>query len=152
MIGIATELATAVMGTLGFSMIFNVKRERLFAISIGGGLSWAVYLLIFYNTEEIFVSYFIASLTVAVYSEVIARIAKAPANIFLISSIIPLLPGGSLYYTMSALVSRDTAEFYAKGTETALSALGIATGAAIGFLGFTYLFWGYLAIMKRLKA
>ena len=60
-----------------------------------------------------------------------ARVMKAPATIFLIVGIIPLVPGGGLYYTMEALLSGDTALFAQTGLETAACAGAIAVGVSM---------------------
>lgn len=52
---------------------------------------------------------------VCLWSEGMARVRKAPANIFMIPGIIPLLPGGALYYTMSALIGGDMDTVMLKG-------------------------------------
>lgn len=35
------ELAAAFTGSMGFAMIFHVRREKLFLASLGGMLAWA---------------------------------------------------------------------------------------------------------------
>ena len=80
----------------------------------------------------------IASMIVAAWSEILARIMKAPTNIFLITGIIPLLPGGALYYTMNALLEENRGEFLRNGTSTITSTLGIATGIVIASVFVVY--------------
>ena len=64
---------------------------------------------------------------------------KAPATVFLIPSIIPLVPGGRLYYTMRAIVDgdADSAKIYAM--ETIVIALGIAVGIVVISLVFYHI-------------
>ena len=38
-------ILTAFLGTLGFSVVFRSKKQHIIAISLGGALSWAAYLL-----------------------------------------------------------------------------------------------------------
>ena len=49
---------------------------------------------------------FIAIL-ITIYSEIWARILKTPATTVLMPTVIPLIPGGSLYYAMDAALRRD---------------------------------------------
>lgn len=44
---------------------------------------------------------FFAAIAVTIYAEIFARIKKTPTSTFLIVPMIPLIPGGVLYYTMS---------------------------------------------------
>ena len=117
------QIITAAIGTLGFSIYFRVSEKNLFASTLGGIL---------------FLSNFIAALFVYLYSEFFARRLKAPANIFLIPGIIPLLPGNALYYMMSGLVQGDGAMFAQYGKNTAIITVGIAAGIAVGAVCMMY--------------
>ena len=46
---------------------------------------------------------FIATVVVSIYSEILARKCKAPTTCFQIVSILPLVPGGGIYYTMESV-------------------------------------------------
>ena len=74
---------------------------------------------------------FAATVTVALLSEIFARMLKAPATVFLIIGIVPLVPGGGLYYTMDALIDGDMALFAQKGIRAAGIAGAIAAGSSL---------------------
>lgn len=133
------QVIMAGVGTLGFSIYFRVREKNVAASTAAGIIGWAIYLLIFHFTEQLFFSNFIAAFLVYLYAEIMARILKAPSNIFLIPGIIPLLPGGTLYYTMQAIVEgdNDTAAF--QGTQTAIITVGIAAGIVVGTVLFYYI-------------
>lgn len=126
------QLFAALSGSIGFAMLFNIKRDKLFVAGLGGFLSWGVYLLagIWLNSDPI--RFFIASITLTFYSEVFAKIKKTPATIFLVTAAIPLIPGGSLYHTMSYAVAGNWEKFATQGTETILLAVAIAIGMLCG--------------------
>jgi len=65
-----------------------------------------------------------------VYAEIMARMNRAPATIFLTAAAVPLIPGGSLYYTMAGLVNGDQALF----AESGASAVTIALAISLGFV------------------
>ena len=75
--------------------------------------------------------YLLATIAVAVLSEIFARLYKTPATVFLIIGIIPLVPGGGIYYTMEALINGDLPLFVRYGMETAASAGAIAVGCSL---------------------
>ena len=77
-----------------------------------------------------FVPYLIASIFVGIYAEIMARVNKAPATIFLTAAAVPLIPGGSLYYTMLGIVEKDSAAF----SENGIAALTIALAISLGFV------------------
>ena len=72
------QLAMAFMGSLGFSMIFRLRRSLWMAGSLGGALCWGCYLLMFDVTQHIFASGLVASAFAAVYAEIFARKKMAP--------------------------------------------------------------------------
>ncbi|MDY3015159.1 MAG: threonine/serine exporter family protein [Evtepia sp.] len=125
------QILCAGLGALGFGLVFHVQKKHLFLATLGGTLSWLWYLLVFYATQSVLLGALVASLGICLWSETMARVRKAPANVFLIPGIVPLLPGGALYYTMSGIVNGDMAQVILKGKETALMAVGIVGGIVI---------------------
>ncbi|MGL6107009.1 threonine/serine exporter family protein [Romboutsia sp.] len=134
------QIIMVVIGSIGIAIYFNIEKSKITSIAIGGLISWIIYLVCFEATNNIFTSSLIAAIIVSIYSEIMARMLKSPANIFLIPSIIPLLPGGSFYYTMSAAINMDLPLFKLKGFETFLSVLGITMGTVVGFFIFVQIF------------
>ena len=77
------ELATAFLGSLGFAMLFHVRREKLLLARLGGLLAWGVYLLAgIWWTEDV-VRYFASAVTLTIYGETMARVVKCPATLFI---------------------------------------------------------------------
>lgn len=125
------EVITCVSGTLGFCVILNVSKRKLFYSVFGGFISSVLLVLLTNLGAGTFEAVFISMLVISVYSEALSRITKTPANIILLPASIPLLPGGSLYYMMSFLVHFDRENFVFYAKETALTGLGIALGAVV---------------------
>ena len=73
----------------------------------------------------------LATIVTATLAEIFARVLKTPATVLLIIGIIPLVPGGGIYYTMEALVNGDMAMFARFGLETVASAGAIAVGSSL---------------------
>lgn len=115
-------------GSLGFSVLFNVRGLKLILASLGGAFSWTLYLLV----ETLFPSemfrYFLSAAFVAFYAEILARILKTPATTFLVPSIIPHVPGGSLYHTMRYALNREWGACLSQAVYTLSLALGLALG------------------------
>lgn len=122
------QLTTAFVGSLGFALLFHVKRERLLPASLGGLLAWGVYLLMGLATNQDVVRYFVASVALTVYAETMARVVKCPATLFLVTASIPLVPGGSLYKTMQFFMRNDLDAFSRQALTTVLLAVAIAVG------------------------
>lgn len=125
------QVICAVIGSLGFSFIFHLKKDKLLVASVGGGLTWLFYLLVVHRVNGEFAAYFLATVFATFYAELMARVKKAPATIFVITALIPLIPGGSLYYTMEYLMQKDMGMMRSKAAETVMLALAIAMGITI---------------------
>lgn len=131
-------LAQTVIGiacTLVYSILMRVKLRHLPAIAVGAALTYLVYRVFDFFGFNAFVANMMGAAIAALYSEITARILKAPVAIYSTPSIILLVPGGSLYYTMSALMQGDRVAALAHGTETIKVAFGIAVGLLAVSLG-----------------
>ena len=128
MIPILIQLGTAFLGSLGFALLFGLRRHYLLPAALGGMLSWGIYLLV----RSLLVSPFLACLAASafsvVYAELLARWMRSPATLFMIPAVIPLVPGSSLYYAMSCVVQRDLENAREYGAQTLEFALAIAAG------------------------
>lgn len=99
-----------VIGAIGFSMLFNVRGRKLAAAAGGAAVAWMVYLGVQSAQGDKVVSLLCATVTVGVLSEILARLIKAPVTILLVPMLIPLFPGGDLFYATSNLVQNHREE------------------------------------------
>lgn len=120
-----------VLGTAGFCIILNVSKSKLAVAVLGGAICAFTAAFLENAGAGVFKSTLLAMITLCAFSEIAARVVKAPASIIMIPGSIPLLPGGSLYYMMSYLVHFNAEMFYIYASETVLTGLGIALGAVI---------------------
>ena len=125
------QLLAAFAGSLGFSLLFGLRRRYLFVSSLGGLLAWAVYLVMQRLLGLPFFSNLIAAAFSVLWAEALAHLLKSPATLFLTPAILPLVPGGELYYTMSSAVRGHTALAKLHGTATLRAALAIGAGISL---------------------
>lgn len=125
---IIKTLIAGTLGTLGFSLLFKIDIKRLLPATLCGLLSCGIYLYLDIEGASLFLSNFTAMAVAALVSEILARILRAPAAVFSLSSTIPLIPGGKLYYTMSGFIFGNYSEALKYGKETLAIGLGIAGG------------------------
>lgn len=128
---IIIQLVMASFGALGYGMLFGLKLKYLLQVAIGGLCSWGIYLVSMQAFNNIFFATLIAGAFAALYSEIFARIMKAPSTLFFLTSIMPLIPGRALYYTCSNAVMRNWAESRYYANITLQYAFAIAAGACI---------------------
>ncbi len=136
---ILLDIITCVIGTFGFSVLLKVSKEKLIYTVIGGTISAVISVLMLHNGYSIFNATLYSMIAITAYSEILARIIKTPASVILMPSTVPLLPGGSLYYTMSCLIVKDYKNFIHYGKETLLTGAGIAFGAIIVSIFITFI-------------
>ena len=122
------QVIAAGLGAGGYSILFNIRRDKLVFATTGGSFAWIIYILASQFTPNAFVTNMLAASFATLYSEILARIKKAPTTVFLIPSIMPMIPGGGLFYTMSAVISNDTVLFEKYFVTTIETALGISIG------------------------
>ena len=132
MMNVIIQLITGMLGSLGFALLFGLKRKYLLSAALGGFFGWGLYLLgeKLFN-GDIFLACLLASAFCALYSEIVARVQKAPTTLFFITSVVPLIPGSTLYYTFSYVVAGDGIKAIYYGTRTLQYALAIAAGSCI---------------------
>ena len=132
---IAIRVLAAALGTLGFGVLFNIRGKKLLVGALGGMFAWLLFELLGGVVQNEPIRYFIVSAAASVYAEIFARLMKTPRTTFWIVNLIPLIPGGSLYYTMSSAVGSDFELFMQRGMYTlelaAALSLGIVTVAAL---------------------
>ena len=120
----------AALGSLGFGFIFHIRGNKLWFAALTGGIGGLVYELVLGSHSNV-VALFFASVVISIFSEIFARVFKCPVTTFLISSLIPLVPGGGMYYTMLEIVQNDINGAILKGIDTISQACSIAVGCIL---------------------
>ena len=125
-------LASSFVGTLGFAIFMHAPRKAWLPASAIGGVAYLLYwaLLQFglYEPIAIFVGAFLGS----ILGQYCARRMQMIASIFVLLSMIPLVPGLGLYRCMRFLAQ----EMYSAGADAGVRAMVdivmIALGLAMG--------------------
>ena len=134
------------VGCAGFCLLYNIRGLVGIAVcAIGGVLSWSGYTLAISLGLSEMASFFAAAALSSFYAEVMARVRKYPAISYLITALLPLVPGAGIYYTVEYALSRDMNAFLNKGLET----VGIAGVLAVGILLVSSLFRMHLIHKRR---
>jgi len=124
-------IVAAAVGSAGFAFIFNAKKSQILCATISGLLVSGMYLLLQSHYDSILLDNMLCAMLVTAYAEIFARIMKAPSSVFLLPAIIPLVPGGFLYYTMYGLVTGANDFAWENANSTMLTGLGIAMGILV---------------------
>ncbi|MGL4391993.1 MAG: threonine/serine exporter family protein [Fusobacteriaceae bacterium] len=121
----------AIIATLCFGIIFNVRGRKHFYSGLGGGIAWFVFdSLKFAKLQEV-ACYFIASMVLSIYCEFMAKKLKSTVTVFLVPALIPIVPGGGVFYTLFYIVQKNNVAFMEKGIETFLFAGALTFGILV---------------------
>ncbi|MCI8869128.1 MAG: threonine/serine exporter [Lawsonibacter sp.] len=124
--------ASAFLACLGFTFVFNIHGVGKLICCLGGALGWLIYLL----GDKSITAGFAAAVAIGVYSESMARARRCPATCYLLVALLPLVPGGGIYYAMSYCVAGYKDLFLT----TLLQTFGLAAALAVGAMLSSSLF------------
>ena len=117
--------------TIFYCIIMQLPKKALWISSLSSALTYIVFRVAFLSIESEYVGYLAASCFAALSAEVLARVCKMPATIFIFPAVIPLVPGLGLYRTMLCLVRSDMSGFASEGTKTLIISGIIAVTVAV---------------------
>ena len=139
------QVLASFVGSFGFAVLYNLRGKKLCMAGISGMVSWIAYLIVWNEMPSTFVANLAAAAVATIYAETMARILKTPVTVFLITGIIPLVPGGNLYYTMNYVLAKQWHLFYLYGQKTLLIAVAVAAGimTASSVYGICASVWKY---------
>ncbi len=87
----------ASVATVSFSCLFGVPPRYYPYCGLIGGTGWLIYLIL-QPISSSFVASLVATMAVMLMSRWFAVVKRCPVTIFLISGIIPLVPGAGIYW------------------------------------------------------
>ncbi len=122
--------------SIAYGIQFNIRKHHIFFAALGGIISKTTITLLFESDISVLPSYFFATCAITLYSEILAKKLKAPINMYLVISLIPLVPGGEMYEAMLTLVDGNLSGFL----EDAVFTLGIAGSIAMGVFAVSTIF------------
>lgn len=133
----------AFLACIGFTFVFNIHGTGKMICGVGGSLGWLVYLA----AGSSVLAAFLASAAIGLYAETMARLRRCPVTSYLLVALLPLVPGGGIYYAMSYCVAGDTERFL----ETLLHTFGVAAALAVGAMLTSSLFRAAYTHLYRRK-
>ncbi len=141
---IIKDFITAFIASVSFAILFRVNKRHLLWAGIGSILTFAIYYAL---DDRLFLAAIVSAIFTALYSEICARVHKAPTLVFLITGVIPTVPGRYLYNTMRCFVEGNLTE----GGQYFLDTMTISLGIAAGVVGVA-IGWGMISdTVKKCK-
>ena len=118
-----SQIIASIIGSIGFSIVFGIRRAYMLPIAVNAGLSWAVYLLV-----NGFAGDFAANMVSAMFCSLVAALM---ARRLRVPTVVPMIPGGSLYYTIYYVFAGDMPTAKSYFFFTARAVFGMAIGFAV---------------------
>lgn len=122
-----TNIVCPFVGTIAFSILFNVPKRYYLCCGMTGMAGWLVFAGVS-NYFSAALASFLGALVVVLISRMLTVKMKCPITIFLVSGIFPLVPGAGVYYTAYYLVTNQLSLASQKGMESIKIAFGIVLG------------------------
>ncbi len=118
--------------TIAVSLVaywLNAPRKTIFACGVSGGIGYTVYSFLNSIAGHNYFGALGGTLALGLAAGFFARREKKPTTVYLLSGIIPLVPGMALYFMMQALVFEDISRALMHGFNAAalsgLMAIGV---------------------------
>lgn len=121
------KIGAVFLMSASIGILYRIPRKLLVYASLVGVAAWLIMYYTMIAGATIVLADFLASVAIGVIAEILARILKKPATIFIIPGFIPLVPGGDAYVSMLYMVKGQYVNGVAMGMQTVL------TGGAIAF-------------------
>ena len=145
------QVLYAFFSTVFFAIMFNLTGRKILYSSINGALGWFTHLFFFYELKYTkTASYLIAAIVITIFAEAVAKKEKNTVTSTLIPALIPLVPGGGIYYTMSNFVENNLVQAFAKGKETLFLTVALSVGIFL-VSTFSQIFYRTLKYSKVIK-
>ncbi len=108
------QVVSAFIGVVAVAVLFQVPKKHLVLAGVTGASGWFVELVMEEVLKSAVFSSFLAALLVALLAQIFARVSKAPVTLYLVTGILPLVPGVGMYRTVYYLLqsNRELTSYY----------------------------------------
>lgn len=141
------KIVCAGVASIAFAIILKVAKRHLAFSCVGAMLTYLIYAIANSLLSSLFVAAFISSMLTALYSEILARVRRAPTIVFTLTGVIPTVPGGDLYNAMRELITGNVDAALGHFVDTIEIGLGIAGG----IVAMSVIFGITMDIIKQIK-
>lgn len=129
---VPVQTVAALVGTVGFAVIFGAPRRQYLAAGVVAAIGWAVYYTIYkYTSLSVVENTFIASVLVSLISRLTAVIRKCPTTVFLICGLFPMIPGAGVFWTTYYVTSRQLPMALSSGLQAVSITLAIVLAVVV---------------------
>ena len=136
----------AYIAMLGFSIIYEIPSKFFFFSPVMGVVAWIVYTISTLSGISNVWASMLGAMSAAFCSFILARVLKAPVTLFLVSGIIPLVPGFYIYRASYYLITGSEL-----AGEALVNTLMIAGAISLGIILMDTFLETIVRIIKKQK-
>ncbi|MET7594623.1 threonine/serine ThrE exporter family protein [Streptomyces sp. NPDC004082] len=127
------QLVASMLLSLTFAVLLQQERSTVLAVTLNGGVAWAVYGAMRYAGDiSPVASTAVAAGLVGLFGQLLSRYRFASALPYTTAAIGPLLPGSATYFGLLAIAQNDVDKGLVSLTKAAALAMAIAIGVNLG--------------------
>ncbi|NEW63298.1 threonine/serine exporter [Granulicatella sp. zg-ZJ] len=145
MMSLIVAIISSFVAVYAGAIMINAPKKFLIPAGIGGLICWIAYFLLLPITGML--ANFYASLLVALYSQLMARVYKTPVTMFFIPGFLPIVPGLAIFRCVYFYISGNAIKFNQYLSET----IQIATLIALAIFIIDALFKSNKRIVSLYK-
>ncbi len=145
--GILIKIIAGTISTLGFAILFRLKPSHWPFAVLDGLFACIAYFAFTELFGGNFLPNLLAAFVASIFADFFARLCKAPSTVFILPGCIALVPGGTLYYAMSNLLSENREA----ALENFMVTLTVGIGIGGGIIAASLLRVTIQAISRKIK-
>ncbi|WP_338900353.1 threonine/serine exporter family protein [Streptomyces sp. TG1A-60] len=127
------QLGASMLLSFTFAVLLQQERATVLAVTLNGGVAWAVYGAMHYAGEiSPVASTAVAAGVVGLFGQLLSRYRFASALPYTTAAIGPLLPGSATYFGLLGFAQNDVDAGLVSLTKAAALAMAIAIGVNLG--------------------
>ena len=134
------QVVSAFVGVVAVAVTFQVPKKNLVLAGLTGAGGWMVELILEEILQGSIFAAFFAAFLVAILAQIFARVSKAPVTLYLVTGILPLVPGVGMYLTVYYLLqsNRELTSYYLSYTLQIAGMIALAIFAVDSFFKMLY--------------
>ncbi|WP_099203694.1 threonine/serine exporter family protein [Miniphocaeibacter massiliensis] len=119
------------LASVCFGMFFNSPKKSYYGNFITGTIGMLSFYVAMYLVNTKFIALIISSLIIGFISEILAKVTKYPATVYLISGLLPQVPGLAIFKTMQGIAMQNFDGVFRNGLDAIVSSTALALGIVI---------------------
>ena len=139
----------SLLGAMGYALMVKASVKSLVPTFLVSTLGAVVYCICDSLSFSVFAAHMFSAFVVCTLSEISARLWRMPAVVIMFPSLIPLVPGRPLYFTVSCIINKDYSAAFENGETSLLVASGIAAGMIVSMVIFATVNTVFLCLFKK---